>query len=342
MTGCLMLLLTVSCQGRSSSVNGNRSMKVLATVPTTPVKDQGKGTLCWDYAMLATLESEHLAMGDSVNLSPAFVARMMLKEKAQEYYFSKGTHPISLRGMIPMTIHYIQKYGASPYDSYPDKDGLNLSVLTKKIEQLAAGTAARGKGLQEYNLDLEDLLDDEMGYMPGKSVFMMGAEYTHLEFAHSVCAPGEYLSLTSFTHHPFGESFVLETPDNQMKDSFYNIPLPEFMQHIHDAVMSGHPVCWEGDISNNDFKGDFVDTSVKNVNQEHRQRLFEQLTTTDDHAMTIVGLVEHDGKRYYRMKNSWGSHWRDHGYVYLSEDYIALNTIAIVMSKAAYEGRKMK
>jgi bleomycin hydrolase len=42
-------------------------------LPMTPVKDQGKSQLCWAYAMLATIETEHLLRGDSVNLSAVYI-----------------------------------------------------------------------------------------------------------------------------------------------------------------------------------------------------------------------------------------------------------------------------
>ena len=42
--------------------------ETLAMLPTTPVKDQGHNELCWLYAMTATIESEHAAQGDSVNI----------------------------------------------------------------------------------------------------------------------------------------------------------------------------------------------------------------------------------------------------------------------------------
>ena len=46
----------------------------------TPIKDQGESQTCWIYAMLAAIETEHLAWGDSVNLSPYYIEKMMEKE----------------------------------------------------------------------------------------------------------------------------------------------------------------------------------------------------------------------------------------------------------------------
>ena len=52
-------------------------------LPMTPVKDQGNTEFCWAYAMLATIETEHILRGDSVNLSPQYLGRM-LKSNAEE------------------------------------------------------------------------------------------------------------------------------------------------------------------------------------------------------------------------------------------------------------------
>ena len=46
----------------------------------TPIKDQGDSETCWIYAMLAAIETEHLAWGDSVNLSPYYIEKMMERE----------------------------------------------------------------------------------------------------------------------------------------------------------------------------------------------------------------------------------------------------------------------
>ena len=252
----LAALLLVSCgyQGKSSSPSSqdggkNNLPAHIRLISTTPIKDQGESELSWAYAMLATIESEHIMKGDSVNLSVAYIARMMLQEKAIEYYLSQGSKPISMRGMASMLIHYIDKYGAQPYDSYEDPKDINYKTLCRKVEQLCDAAISQKSGFGKLKDDLDNLFDQEIGYMPAKQVHMLGAEYTPLEFAHSVCYPEEYVSLTSFTHHPYREYFALEIPDNRQHDSYLNLPLDEMMLHIQKAIENGHPVCWEGDIS---------------------------------------------------------------------------------------------
>ena len=74
----------------------------------TPVKDQGESQTCWIYAMLATIETEHLAWGDSVNLSPYYIEKMIEQEP---------DCPQSKRGEPTTLIAMIEKYGICGYDA---------------------------------------------------------------------------------------------------------------------------------------------------------------------------------------------------------------------------------
>lgn len=105
---------------------------------TTPVKDQGKSELCWDYAMLATIETERLQLGDSVNLSPDYLARLWLQDQARTYYLTRGRVKVSLRGMMSMTLHLMERYGIQPFDSLPSLRSHQLHGTDKSIH--AGGT----------------------------------------------------------------------------------------------------------------------------------------------------------------------------------------------------------
>lgn len=325
----LMALAAVACSSRRPAAHrAAPTMTDDISLPTTPVKDQGPTPLCWDYAMLATIETERLQMGDSVNLSADFPLRRFLEEQTLNIYLTRSGQPITMRGMASTLLHLIGNYGETHHDAYHRrKQEPSLATLVRKLEQ-AALTARSLSGLQER---MNDVLDDALG-QPVAQVNFLGAVYTPLEFAHSVCLPGDYESLTSFTHHPFGTRFVLEVPDNNYHDSFANVPLDSLMQLIVASLCSGHAVCWEGDVSEPGFDAEagLATVSAKEATQEERQREFEQGQTTDDHCMELVGLA-HDasGRRYFKAKNSWGTADRYHGFMYLSYDYVALKTIAV-------------
>lgn len=322
----LTCFVLISCGQQRSRVDiPKEKFTIDLRLPTTPVKDQGSSSLCWVYGMLATLETEHIMRGDSVNLSPDYVARMYLSEQANRRRLLPNKivqkeAGITTRGMCTMALDLIQTYGLQHYDAYRHKPDMDYNVLCRKLDK---------------GNDAEKLLDKYIGPLPNQ-VFMLGALYTPLEFAHSVCTDDEYIALTSFTHHPYGQRFPLEVPDNYFHDTFLNVPLDTMMNRIVQSLRSGHPVCWEGDISEPDFlfgEGYAVlKNEKKKVTAERRQASFEARRTTDDHVMEIVGLA-HDqhGRRFFLCKNSWGTANRYHGFMFLSENYVRMKTIAVVL-----------
>lgn len=304
----------------------------------TPVKSQGRSSLCWAYAMLATIETEHIMRGDSVNLSPAYVARMFMEEQVDKCYLSRGNKTIKLRGMMPQLIRLIQTYGLMPYDSYHSDN--NLNVAQRKLRNMIMTEAARGTGIRRTREKTRELLDDRVNPLP-RSVYMFSMEYTPLEFAHSVCMPDEYIGLTSFTHFPFGKRVVVDVPDNFDNYRFLNIPINDLMAIIERSVRTGHPVCWEGDTSESGFSfangtADVKD-SERSCSQELRQRQFETFRTTDDHCMSIIGIAHDEkGRKFFICKNSWGTANPYGGMMYMSFDYARLKTIAIMVNSLAY------
>ena len=310
----------------------------MCMVHITPVKDQGNSSLCWIYAMLATIESEHLMMGDSVNLSAHFVARKWLEEEAERVYLSGGREEVNMRGMASDLLQLIQRQGLTHFDSF--RAETNYNGVERKVQLLARRHATRHTGLTAMQDDLRQLLDDEI-HPELLHVFLLGQEYTPLEFAHSVCRDDEYMALTSFTHHPFGERCVLEMPDNRSRNEFLNLPLDTLMAHIEGALRNGHPVCWEGDISEPGFSADdgfaMTGDESQRVTQQIRQQMFDRLATTNDHCMEMVGMArDNKGHRYFVCKNSWGETGPFGGLIYLSENYVRAKTVAVWLSQKAF------
>ncbi len=233
-------------------------------LPMTPMKDQGKSELCWAYGMLATIETEHLLRGDSVNLSPLYIGRML-----EDYQLSTIHKTLSQRAMGQTLLNMLGHYGIVPYDVLPD--------------------------------DATDALPTP------KLVFMLGARYTPQEFAHSVCAPDEYLSLTCFPDSPYYQKIVVPVPDNWEQNRLLNIPLDTLVRRVNSALRHRHPVCWE----------------------------------SRGHVMSIVGMARDENRRpYYVMKNSWGDKGPYGGLVYMSAGKMWHDMIALYMTREAYECRK--
>jgi len=261
----LAALLLVGCNRRRVK---RTDLTVDVLLPMTPVKNQGNSELCWAYAMLATIETEHIVRGDSVNLSAVYVGRMLKKTRGRQQE-EKDTK--WQRAMGQTLLNIIQRDGIVPYDVLPD--------------------------------DATDELPTP------RNVFMLGMKYTPLEFAHSVCAPGEYLSLTCLPDSPYNRKVEVPVPDNWEHNHLLNIPLDTLKHRVSRALDNRHPVCWE----------------------------------SRGHAMAIMGKA-HDkrGRPYYILKNSWGSTSESDGMVYMSARRLWRDMIALYMTRDAYDGIAVK
>ncbi len=231
-------------------------------LPMTPIKDQGKTQLCWAYAMLATIETEHILRGDSINLSAVYVGRMLKTENSK----TQKPKNSSQRAMGQTLLNLIGRYGIVGYDVLPDD-------------------ATPDMPLPQW-------------------VFMLGARYTPREFAHSVCAPDEYVSLTCFPDSPYYQRIEVPVPDNWEHNRLLNVPLDTLRHHVNRALRHRHPVCWE----------------------------------SRGHAMEVVGMARDErGKPYYVMKNSWGTNQPYDGLVYMPARKMWRDMIAIYMTQEAYD-----
>ena len=299
----------------------------------TPVKRQGGASLGWVYAMLAVIESDRLMQGDSVNLSPAYIVRHVLERRTERCYLSGGTEAVSAAGTAPDLLAALEDFGAMPYDSY--RSDCNYDVLCRKLTRMARAAVAHRDGIIRLRGDVAGALDSDINPMP-RHVWMYGAEYTTREFAHSVCLPGDYVAMTSYTHEPFGESVPLALPTSSTGSRFINLPLDTLVNRVACALRSGRSVCWEGDVRGGGFSFEDGLARLENdgtkVTQDMRQRAFESLEVIPGHCMAIIGMA-HDGhgRRWFVCKNSWGTGNPYNGLMYMSEQFFRLNTVDVVM-----------
>ena len=197
-----------------------------------------------------------------------------------------------------------------------------------------------------------------------------GAKYTPASYRDALkFKPEDYVTLTSFTHHPFYKKFAVEICDNWRWDESWNVPIDELMAALDNALKNGYTVAWGADVSDPGFTRDGLallvdlkewekknpgsdqekwvgkDDSAKPAieapkeivpDQEFRQKGFDNKTITDDHGMQIYGIA-HDqfGNKYYMVKNSWGVTGRYKGLWYVSENYVKGQTLDMLMHKDA-------
>ena len=345
-TAAVLMMACGQGKERGASTQTKHTFHTDVLLKHMPVKNQGDGELCWVYAMLSTIESEHMMQGDSIELSADHLAYMYLREQCLRNYSENEKRTLTTRGVAPMTLRLMRRYGCEPLSTFRAYDSIDYPTLCRKLEVLTDGMIHQSRGAEQVRHEVEEQLQETMGPMPC-FVFMYSCEYTPLEFAHSVLREQEYVTLGSWTHHPFGSEYVIESPDNFYAECAVNVPLDSLQHLIDHALATGHAVCWEGDISEPGFSFEegvaVMDIDTKDATQGRRQIEFDRHATTDDHCMAIVGKAHDDeGQRYYIAKNSWGKENPFGGMMFISEAYLRMKTIAIVMSRQVLDNHQDK
>ncbi len=319
----------VSCRDRHEQLASGPDVNVDVMLPMTPIRDQGHTQLCWIYAMLATIETDCLAKGDSVSLSPAWLERKMLEEQAVETYLMG--RKVTTRGTLMEAMRLFNKYGIVGWDAAPPTES---SAVARKIEHTALAMSAQRKGIQALHDATTGILDDSLGPMP-RFVFMLGMEYTPGEFARSCAMPDDWKAYSSFTHHAYGEAFPIEIKDNRQRLEVTNVPLDTLYNKVVESIRHRHPVAWEGTLSlRSKLKSDRVKELSWREYSEQRQKAFETFRLTDDHCMAIVGLGHaKDGTQVFICKNSWGKNDGYRGMRYMTKEQFLMSTMLVMIKE---------
>ena len=328
----------------------------------TSVKNQAMTGTCWCFSSTSLLESQCLKKGiGEFDLSEMFTVRNIYLEKARNYVLRQGHAQFGEGGLGHDLIRAVANYGAVPESEYsglmPGQQMHNHVKLSGALKNYLDSILRIMPLPSEWFKGYQHIVDSALGTPPAD--FQYGTKrYTPKSFAAEVLkfSPDDYVNITSFTHHPYYEPYIIEVPDNFSNGSYYNLPLNEMIQVTKDAIRNGYTVLWDADVSNNGFMQQRAialqyDTSVKLKTKQEllsgnlaepkwdagiRQKLYENLTTQDDHLMHITGIeTSSTGKTFFIVKNSWGDMGPNHGYINVSETYFAINTISLVIPKAA-------
>lgn len=365
---------------KTDSIKGFQFTDV-KTVKTTSVKDQNKSGTCWCFSGTSFIEDEILRQGgDSLDLSEMFTVYHCYDAKAMRYVRNYGEVNFSQGGSLIDVMWAFKNFGAVPEEVYAgleygqDKhchyelEGVMSGVLNAVIKK------RDGKLSSAWKRAFNGILNAYFGELPTEFTYK-GKKYTPKSFAASLpINPDDYVAISSFTHHPFYQDFVMEVPDNWLAGAYKNVKLEEMKAIVDNALENGYPINWAADVSEGGFKwkdgvallpkgkaeGDMNGTELarwttlsdkerqndkynfkepvpeEEVTQESRQEMFDNQTTTDDHGMEIVGIAtDQNGNRYYKVKNSWDTNQVYKGFIYVSEPYFLAKTMGLVVHKNA-------
>ena len=350
-------------------------------LPATSVKDQARAGTCWSWSGISFFESEMIRMGkEPIDLSAMYIVRHAYSHKATKFVRLHGSMNFAVGGAFCDVMHVIKNYGIVPMDVYM---GLNYGEPNHafgEIDDVLAGYInaviknSNKKLSTAWKKGFDGILDAYLGEEPEKFEYK-GKEYTPRTFADEVVGLNmdDYVSLTSFTHHPFYSQFAIEVPDNWLWGMSYNLPIDELAQVMSNAIDNGYTFAWASDVSERGFQTSQPGVAVvpttdtkemsgaeiakweampkgnqtpdafrqgpapeKEITQEMRQQEFDNYLTTDDHGMHVIGKAkDQNGTVYYIVKNSWNKYNKFGGYFYASEPFMKYKTMNIIVHKNA-------
>lgn len=348
--------------------------------PITSIKNQASSGDCWSYSTISFIESEIIRINGIKDeakypcLAEHFVVAHSYSDRAEKYIRLDGNLTFGAGSEADDVLHVIRDYGIVPRAEFTGMNyGTELPAQSEVDAVLHAYVSAVAKNPNRtlttaWKRGFDALVAEYFGKYP-ETFTVDGKTYTAESYRDALnFNPDDYVTLTSFTHHPFYTQFAIEIADNWRWDTAYNLPIDEFMQCLDNAVMNGYTAAWGSDVSEAGFNSRegvalLIDAAKmaapgsdqarwtgeagaapkapasiaeREATQESRQEGFDRKTITDDHGMHIYGIAkDQNGNKFYMVKNSWGETGKYKGVFYASENFVKNQSMDIMIHKSA-------
>ncbi|MGY8951494.1 MAG: hypothetical protein ACKVJW_06895 [Flavobacteriales bacterium] len=304
----------------------------------SPISQGNTGT-CWCFSTTSFYESEiHRITGKSINLSELYPVYFEYIEKARGYINSRGKTHLGEGSETNAVQRMMETYGIVPFSAYEGKPSdqpfYNHEKMFGEIETYLKNCKATNFWDEDAILsNIKSILNHYMGVPPTKFRYN-GRTYTPKSFMRYVTKlnPNDYIDFMSLMQKPYWSQQEYKVPDNWWRsEEYYNVPLEDFMFAIKNSesgYSSTHDVAM---VPSYDIPSDFIDENA-------RQFRFSNGTTTDDHAIHLIGYKIDDNEDWWFLIKDSGSGAQNGnfpGYYFYHEDFVKLKMMTFTIHKDA-------
>jgi len=327
-----------------------RSPSVFSPAFHHPPTPQYMTGTCWSFSTTSFLESEVARLtGLRVKLSEMYTVYHEYLEKARRFVAERGDSYVAEGSETSAVTRIWEKYGAVPrveYEGVLAEDGrFDHSGMMEELERFLAMVEAHDLWDETYVLGgVRLILDRHMGEPPAE-VWWEGKPYTPKTYLSEVLKidPADYVHVISTLRFPFYTHGEYEVPDNWWhSEDWLNLPLDVWYEVLREAAREGYTVALGGDVSEPGYQG-FEDAAIvpefdipaEYINQDARELRFANGSSTDDHAVHLVGHTRIGKHDWFLIKDSarssrWGKY---EGYYFYRDDYVRLKMLSYTVHR---------
>lgn len=322
---------------------------------TNPISQGNTGT-CWCFSTTSFYESEVKRLtGKEVKLSEMFTVYWEYVERAKYFVKHRGDMTLGEGSETNAVAKIVSQYGIVPRENYTGMlEGQTFHSHETMFTEINDYLRTVQKNNQWHEAlvveTVKSILNHHMGEPPSK-ITVGGKSMTPIEYRDNVIKldMSKYVNLMSLMEKPYNTHAEYDVPDNWWNSADYkNLMLDDFMKAVKGAIKNGYGVSIGGDVSEAGFDTDeqvaiipSFDIPSDAIDENARQFRFSNKTTTDDHAMHMVGYYEKDGKTWFLIKDSGsgsrncGPDCKQFGYYFFHEDYVKLKMMTITVHQDA-------
>ncbi|HBL75267.1 MAG: peptidase C1 [Bacteroidetes bacterium GWF2_42_66] len=335
----------------------NRSL--YTTIWCNPTESQGNGGTCWSFSTSSFYETEVFRQtGKKVELSEIYTVYWEYVEKARRFIEKRGNSNFDEGSEGNAVARIMKMYGAVPMSEYTGKLHDRKFHTHEKMAGEMKAFLNSLKTSNAWNVDaaletIKSIMNHHIGVPPTEFV-VDGKTYNPKTYLNDYLKinPDDFVEILSYKQEPYWKQVEYKVVDNWWHNAdYYNVPLNVFMDALKKAIKNGYSVSIGGDVSETGFSRETncamipdYDIPSAYINEDARQFRFSNETTTDDHGMHLIGILENykgSGKDWYLIKDSSsgsrnvGEGNPNFGYYFFHEDYIKLKMMGFTVHKDA-------